>query len=445
MKKGGNLLKNDRVYMYRFLLCPPFWRQAAVLVVLAAFLILPITSEAVDVTGTSTTYLQYRETANGSNLLPLYEYLNFGVNKLGKENISFQFGGWVRYDLNDNEVDGKDKNSDLQYAYLSFRSAASNGVLNLGRVMVFEGVAAERVDGAYARTDLKGGFGVSAFGGVPVETDIDLPGNNEEYGARVSHQIPGLYVIGLSYLKEEKNSQDFREEEGVDLWLRPMNKVEILGKSSYNEMTSGWMQHTYNLLLGPFSKLMFNTEASWINYGDFFTGATSSAFTFQPGGPIDPNEKVSILGETVSYAFTGGLNASVDYKSYDYNIAGNATYYGGRVAYAVTGSGGAGISIHRMDGNVGRLTYDEYRVYGSKKIDKADVAVDLLAVLYDVPINGVDHAYSFSLAAGYELSERLKLGADVEYSKNPDFDRDVRTFLKLIYRFDLAYGKGKGV
>lgn len=437
-------MKNDRVYTNRSLLCPPFRRQAAILMVLAAFLILPVASEAADLTGTSSTYLMSRETASGSNLLPLYEYLNFGVNNLGKESISFQFGGYLRYDLNNNEVFGKDKNSDLQYAYLSYRKAESNLVVNLGRVMVFEGVAAERMDGAYARTDLKGGFGVSAFGGVPVETNIDLPGNNSEYGARVSHQIPNLYAIGLSYLKEEKNSEDFRKEEGVDLWFRPLNKVEILGKSSYNLITSGWMQHTYNLLLGPFAKLRFNTEYSSINYGDFFTGATSSVFTFQPGGPIDPNEKVTILGETVSYAFMGGLNASVDYKNYDYEIAGNAKYYGGRVAYTAT-SGGAGLSIHRMDGEVDRLSYDEYRVYGYKKINKADVALDLLLVAYDVAINGVDNAYSFSLAAGYELSEKLKLGADVEYSKNPDFDKDIRTFFKLIYKFDLAYGKGKGV
>jgi hypothetical protein len=205
------------------------------------------------------------------------------------------------------------------------------------------------------------------------------------------------------------------------------------------------MQHTYNLLLGPFDKLRLDTEISSINYEDFFTGATSSVFTFQPGGPIAPGEKVSVLGETVSYEFTGGVNASVDYKSYNYDIAGSAKYYGARAAYAVAKSGGAGISIHRMDGETDRLNYDEYRVYGYRKIDKTDVAVDLLAVLYDVPINGVDNAYSISLAAGYELSEKLKLGADVEYSKNPDFDKDIRTFFKLIYRFDIAYGKGKGV
>ena len=151
---------------------------------------------------------------------------------------------------------------------------------NLGRVMVFEGVAADRVDGAYARTDLQANFGISAFGGVPVEVETDQPGNNVIYGARLSHQVPGLYRIGISALKEEKNSEDFRKVEGVDLWLRPVNKVELLGRSNYNAITKEWMENTYVLVLGPFANLRFNTTASSINYKDYFTGATSARSSF---------------------------------------------------------------------------------------------------------------------------------------------------------------------
>jgi hypothetical protein len=105
----------------------------------------------------------------------------------------------------------------------------------------------------------------------------------------------------------------------------------------------------------------------------------------------------------------------------------------------------AGISLHKMDGDTDRLKYDEYRIYASKKIDKIDVAVDVLDVKYKEPINDVTDAYSVTLAAGYELTQKLRLGADMEYSKNPDFDKDIRFFLKLNYRFDAELGKRKGV
>jgi hypothetical protein len=403
---------------------------------------MPFSSPAASITGDSNTYLQSRETADSQKILGAYEYLDFAIQNLGNESISFHTGGWLRYDLNGEEFD-KETAYDLQYSYLSFKSKTDNAIVNLGRVMVFEGVAAERVDGLYARTDLKWNFGISAFGGVPVETEINEPGNNLIYGAHMTHQLPGLYKIGLSYLKEEKNSEDFRKEEGVDIWIHPINKVDISGRSNYNGITKGWMENTYNLILGPFSKLRLTTEASWINYKDYFTGATSPAFSLQ-SGILDPNEKLQRLGEDVAYAVTDKVSIGVNYTKYDYEISGSAKSYGGNIRYTVVAQGGAGLSLRRMDGESDNLKYNEYRVYGYKKIDKFDLAVDLLDVDYDNPINGVSNAYSASIAGQYDLTERWKLGADVEYQKNPDLNKDVRVFLKAIYHFDIGSGTGKG-
>ncbi len=440
-RKEGNILKRKNLFLQK---PGGIVVQRIATAALSFFIccaLFPAVSSAVDVTGSSNTYLQSRETADKSNLLPLYEYLDFSVQNTPDGAFSAHFGGWGRYDLQD-ESFGKRSNSDLQYGYLSYKRATGNSVVNLGRTMVFEGVAAERVDGVYARTDLLANFGVSAFGGVPVETETDTPGNNVIYGARLSHQIPGLYRIGVSALKEEKNSEDFRKEQGIDLWLRPVNKVELLGKSNYNAITKEWMEHTYVLVLGPFANVRLNTTASMIDYKSFFTGATSAAFFFDPVA-IDPNEKVTILGEEVAYAVNDKLNLSVDYKQFDYKIAGNAKYFGGNIRYSVMKSGGAGLSIHAMEGDTDRLKYTEYRAYGFKKFGKTDLTLDALDVAYKEAINGVKDAYSVSLAAMYEVRERLNVGADVEYAKNPDFDKEVRGFFKLNYRFDLGYGKQK--
>lgn len=415
----------------------------AVLAALTAFL--PLAASAADISGESRTYLMYRESASGDNLLPLYEYLNLSVQDVGAETISFHVGGWLRYDLQDDTY-GKDRDSDLQYAYLSYRRKEANAVVNLGRIMVFEGVAAERLDGVYAGADLKSGFGVSAFGGTPVMTsEGDDSGTNSIYGARVSHQKDNLYTVGLSYLKQEKNSYYFREEQGLDLWVRPVDKAELMGRSAYNDRMSGWMQHTYNLLLGPFEKLKVNAEFSRINYEYYFDGSTNNAFTFTPGGPVDPKEKLDLRGGTLFYPVTDKMTASVDYKQYDYAVAGSASSLGAGVRYSLTGSMAVGGSLRRMDGESDRLSYYEYRVYGFKKYGRMDVTVDLLDVAYDADINGESSALSASLGAGYDLNEKLRLAADVQYAKNPDFDKDVRAFLKLLYRFEFSAGKGKGV
>jgi len=398
-------------------------------------------ASALELSGQSNTYLQSRETTDQTKLLPLYEYLNFKAENLGSQNISFHFGGWYRYDLK-NESFGTKSTGDLQYAYLSYKPEKGNAVLNLGRLFVNEGVASEQVDGAFGRTDLLGGITVAAFGGSPVETDFDSRTGDSAYGGRISQGITEWYRIGFSYLLEKNGSDDFRKEEGLDLWFRPVNKVELLGSSFYNALTSDWMKHTYFLTLGPFSILSFRTEFTEISYKDYFTSATTTAFKFDPT-IIDPNEKLSSIGEEVSFNL-GKTTLSADYKKYSYDIAGDANYYGGKLAFAGAQNIGAGLSVHRMDGQTNQLKYYEYRLYGYKKFAKTDITVDLFTVSYDEEINGIKNAYSASLAGGYALSPRARLAADVEYAKDPFFDKDVRGLVKFVYNFEIEPGaKGR--
>jgi hypothetical protein len=412
--------------------------RAAVVGFTLLLLFLPTVSPAVSLSGDSSTYVQSREAADSSKILGVYEYLDFAVQNLGNETISFHTGGWLRYDLKEEEF-GNKSSSDLQYSYLSFKSKTDNTVVNLGRVMVFEGVATERVDGLYARTDLMAGFGLSGFGGSPVETGTDMPGNSLIYGARLSHQNGDVYKIGISALKEEKDDQDYRREEGIDIWVHPIDKVDVTGRSSYNDVTKGWMEQSYALILGPFEKLRLNATASWIDYDNYFFRTTMSAFTVK-SGLIQPHEKVRTLGGEASYPIKDKVLITADYKNFTYDIAGKADYFGGKIKYALSGSGGAGIGYHAMVGDTDKLKYNEYRVYGYKKFGHLDVSADVIDVSYVNAINGVKDSYSASLAAQYDLAEAWKLGADVEYSHNPDFDKDIRVFFKVLYHFGAKGG-----
>lgn len=406
-----------------------------------SLLVFPVASQASSVIGESNTYVQSRQAADGTHILGAYEYLDFLAQNEKNEDVTFNIGGWLRYDINGNEFN-KRSDTDLQYGYLSYKGKSSNTIVNVGRVMVSEGVAAERLDGVYARTDLVGNFGLSAYGGSPVEYGIDLPGDNVIYGTRLTHQVANLYRVGISFLKEEKNSQDFRKEEGIDLWVRPVDKVEIMGNSKYNAVTSDWASHYYYLVLGPFANVRLSTEASQINYKDYFIGASTSAFSFQPG-ILDPNEKARILGEEIAYDVTDKVSLSANYKAYTYTIAGHAQYFGGDVKYRMTSSSGTGLSIHKMDGGTDALRYTEYRAYGYTKFGKLGLTLDVMDVAYAAPINNVKDAYTVAAIATYDMTERLRMGADVEYSKNPDYDKDIRTFFRLTYKFDTTSGTRK--
>ncbi len=420
---------------------PPALRAASA-VVLILLLLLCSTSRvsmaAASLSGDSSTYLQSSQASDGSRILGGYEYLDFAVQNLGNETITFHTGGWLRQDFQTEEY-GTRSNSDLQYSYLSFKSKTDNTTVNLGRVMVFEGVAAERVDGIYTRTDLMGGFGASAFAGSPVETNINEPGNNLIYGARLTHQIGNIYKIGISALDEDKNGQAYRREAGLDLWVHPMDKVDITGRSSYNDITYGWMENTYALILGPFNNLRLTTTASRVNYDDYFFRVTTSALSTMVG-LLPPGERVSTLGEAASYQATNNVSITADFKNYDYLIEGNANYYGATAKYSSLGSLGGGLGYHCMDGDTARLRYNEYRIYGYKKIDKVNITADVIDVVYESAINGVKDSFSGTLSLQYDLSEAWQLGADVEYSHNPDFNSDLQTFVRLLYHFGAKGG-----
>ena len=378
-----------------------------------------------------------RETVDSTNLMPLTEYLNFKVDNSAKDSVSFNFGGWYRHDLRDESTNGR-YNDDLQYAYISIKKRSGNAVLDLGRVLVHEGIASEQIDGIHARTDLKGGFTVAAYGGSPVETMSDTRRGDSIAGGRISQGLPGYYIIGVSHLDEKNNSSSFRREEGVDIWLRPLTKLEVQGTSSYNAIERGWMQHSYYMTVGPFGDLRLNGEFSKIDYKQFFSSLTVSAFTFPN---IDPNETITTAGGSVDYAITRQLTAIADYKNFHYSIAGQANYYGGKLAFAGE-TFGMGVSGHRMDGATAALQYDELGIYVSQKISRADVSLQLIHLAYKQEINGVKHADNASAAAGYAITPKARLVADVTYTTDSDFKRDVRAMATFVYSFDAHFESG---
>jgi len=412
-------------------------------------LCLPRVSPAADLSGQSRTYLLSRQAADGTKLMPLFEYLDFRADDTAVNDLSFHVGGWLGYESKE-EVFGSKSTGDMQYGYLSYRPKQSNARVDLGRSFVNEGAAMVQLDGLHARTDLIAGFNAAVFGGIPVvasnptatfsEFDFNSRMGDSVYGGRLGHSTD-YTRIGVSTLREKDNNVDFRKEESVDLWLRPISAVELTGTSSYNALTREWMQHTYHLTLIPFSSFTLGTDANSIIYKDYFQASTASVFKLTTG-TIDPNERMKNIGETASYA-VGRATLSLNYTAYTYDIAGNAKNYGAQLAFAAAG-GGAGLAAHRMNGDVDKLRYTDFRVYAYKNFGVVDITADALAITYDTTINGIKTGYSATLAGGYAVTDRAKVKADVEYGHNPFYDRDIRGLVQFAYNFGTLPGAKGG-
>ena len=412
---------------------------------LAAALLLPAQpGEAAQysISGDSNTFLRMRNTVDDKDIYPLYEYLRLSVAAADKEGsaTSLQLGAWGRVDLGDKWA-GDRADGDLRYGYLSYHGSKNNLLVNAGRQFVTEGVAVERVDGLYLRSDLAAGFGAAAFLGSPVVTEPNFKGGEFIFGGRLSQGRPGYYSVGLSSLKNEgENDSRDREEHGVDLWLHPLKQVDLTGRSSYNSLTSGWMEHAYALTLTPLEMLTVSGDISQVNYDDYFFHVTTSALSLS-NGIIVPGEELTALGAKVALTPVKDLTLFGDYKNYHYALAGDAHYGGGGLSYALP-SLSVGASGHRMYGAIERLRYYDARVYALARLGAVDLAADFFNVNYDQRINGVKNSFALTGSAGYRFNEKLRIWADLEYSQSPDFDDEVTGLVKLAYAFDTTRSEG---
>lgn len=402
----------------------------------------PLMAADYAMSGESNTYLRMKTTVDKRDIYPLYEYLRFSVASTEQDGntTSLHIGGWGRVDLADKSSRDDNTEADLQFGYLSFQGAKNNLVVNAGRQFVVEGVAAQRLDGLYARSDFAAGFAASAYAGTPVVTEPTLRADDFVGGARVTHSDKKYYTVGLSFLTSLAGGDRYREEEGIDIWLSPVKQVDVTGSSSYNSVTDGWMEHAYTASFAPVENLRLFAELSSTNYSDYFYRVTTSALVFDPlVNGIDPNEELLALGGGGSYTLHKNITVAADYRHYDYDVARDGNYYGGKVSYWVPESQGAGLSVHRMDNGDSRLEYMEYRLYAMKKLGRTNLTLDFIDLNYDddARMNGVDHAIALVVAGTYEINKDLRVGASLDYSHNPFFDNELKGLAKLTYLFDV--------
>lgn len=395
-------------------------------------------AEAASVSGNSLTIVRMRESAQDDFVMPLYEYLNISATDATETGaMSAHLGGWGRLDLAERSTEERTE-GDIQYGYLSYRSNRSNLQANAGRQFVVEGIAAERLDGLYLRSDLVAGFTAATWVGTPVTTEPNFQGGELIYGGRVAHSIPRYYSIGLSALRNETDADGLREEEGIDLWLRPLAMVDITGRSSYNSKSNGWMEHAYTVSVIPTDAFRVNINFQKVDYDDYFYHVTTSALSLT-NGILLPGEEMWNVGGSVGYTGAKNLSLSAEYNHFEYDIAGHADYYGLAGSYTFPTALTAGGSVHRMDGSTGALSYSQIRLWATQKFGAADVTLDFFDVDFDNGLFGRENTYSLAAAAGYNVNPALRVTADVDYLRSTDFDHELRGLIKVSY----AFGFGK--
>jgi len=392
---------------------------------------------ATDISLESRTYVPARGTDGGNTHALLYEYLSLDAEDIVQPGLYLRVGGWGRTDLAD-ETFGRTSNSELQYAFLGWRAPVLNAEARVGRLSLTTGVARHEVfDGLLLGSDLPAGFDVTVYGGVPVEIADGGRSKDLLYGGRVSQGIAGLYRLGVSYLKQKNSGDDMREEAGSDLFLAPLPLVEVTGTSLYNVADKKWARHDYRLVLGPFAKLV-RVTGTWAStdYTAYFVEPMNHAML-----PVE-DTKLNRVGGELELLLGLGYTVSAEYVSFSASEGGSdGRIYGGRLEWAGSGTS-AGAGYRQVHGEALEDRYQEISAQATTALGPVTVALGAKHLAYELEINGEKNSTTGRLGLSYAASKSLELSASAEYGKTPEFDREVKGLLAVLWRYDASTKKG---
>ncbi len=394
---------------------------------------------ATEISLESRTYLPVRGTDGGNSHALLYEDLTFAAEDIAQPGVYLRVGGWGRADLAD-ETYGRNINGELQYGFLGWRAPQLNAEARLGRISLTAGVARNEVfDGLLLGSDLPAGFDVTVFGGIPVEADTGGRSKDTLYGARISQGRAGLYQIGASYLNEENAGSASRKEAGADVFLVPLPFVAVTGSSLYNAIAKEWARHDYRVALGPFiERVRVNVGWASTDYRYYFQSPVHPAFLQE-----DPeaHEKLDRIGGALEVVLGRGFTLAGEYTSYSYDIAGTAQAFGAALDWAGSGIT-AGGGYRKVHGAEAENQYQEVRAHATAPLGAVSVGVSVKHLSYEEAVDGRKNATTGALDLSYAVSKSLELSASAAYGQTPEYDREVKGLLAVLWRYDASIKKG---
>jgi hypothetical protein len=416
---------------------------------LALVSLLPSLACAADLGFSSTTLFRFEQRVipgfASQTVVPATQFLRADVDKIGDGNLSLHLYGWERLDLAGRSTNEGPSDGDLAYGYLDYRFPTANAEIKAGRFIVKEGVAAEEIDGVSARADLKKGFTLSLFGGAPVKLDRDTKSKGDYIvGGRGSYRLKGKLELGLSGLYEggvttntADNTKDTRQLVGGDIWLSPHRFIELNGHTFYNSSTDGIAENSYLLAFKPsriFSVSAIYNEQRFDNY--FTYSNIRSLFNPDNGG------EVKSYGGGISWAIAAPLEVTSDYRHYNRTSMvitdnnGNSDRYGIDARLTLLDSKlRSGLAYHRSDGASSFNSYNEVRGYSLYDSGRYVTSIDAIAQYYKNSIFNRKEAFELIASGGYRILQDLLLSGEIGYSRNPQFNDDIRGVLKLTYNY----------
>lgn len=439
--------------------------------------------QAVSVYGTTMAQAWKEETPgfDAKTYTPATQFLGVDATSLGSDALSLHLYGWGTTDLGYVKASGAKADGYLTYGYLDYRFEHANAELKAGRFTVNQGGGFEQVDGVSGRTDLRGGFTISFFGGKPVLYRPDDPVASKDYayqrdfifGSRLGWRMRGLGELGVSYLQDGTTAAkdltipepvDYtRKQLGGDIKLMPVSWMDFSGRTLFDvashpatapgvEKPSRIAEHDYKLVV----KLpgQFSVSGNFIerNFFAYFAGTTMPSLFRQ-----DENDKFRGYGTSVTWGAPDSVQVVGDYRHTHRETYGDTNRYGADVRWVPSDGFLTGFGAHRVNATAAlvvdplvpaySLSNTEVRAWAMYGKGNVSASVDAILQNFDDKknpfLNGQTSLYELVGSVGYQVSPALKVSGDLGYGTTAFAKNQATALLRAEYRFSMARKGGR--
>jgi hypothetical protein len=413
---------------------------------------------------------------------PATQYLGIDATKLGSDNLSLHLFGWGRTDLSDaSSFDGSKSGGYLNYGYLQYRFNQANAEIKAGRFTVNQSTGFEQVDGVSVRTDLRGGFTFSAFGGKPVLYKTVDPASQTNYnferdvivGSRLGWRLPQALELGVSYLQDgTKAAQDLprpvpvdytRKQVGADITITPTSSFDLRGRTVFDvakhpDVVPGAPEHNkiaehdYTATWKLGSQVAISGNYAERNFFAYFAGTNLPSLFRQ-----DDKDMFRGWGGKVTWTTTASFQAVADYRHTHRETFGDSNRAGGDLRWdfnektVLLGVGGHwvnAVDTKFVDPTTPylSLSYKEVRVWTMVTKGRFTASLDGILQRYETGnpyLAAARSLYEAVGSLGFQASSNIKVSGDLSYGTTLVAKNETRGLLKAEYRFGFAKKGGQ--
>lgn len=440
--------------------------------------------QEVSLYGTTMAQMWKQETPgfDKSTYTPATQYLGIDATKLGNDNLSLHLFGWGRTDLSDaSNFDGSKSSGYLNYGYLQYRFNQANAEIKAGRFTVNQSTGFEQIDGVSVRTDLRGGFTFSAFGGKPVHYKVVDPRDQYDldfqqdmiFGTRFGWRMPKIGEIGVSYLQDgSKAAKDLtypmpvdytRKQVGMDILIAPVSIFNLTGRTVLDvakhpdqapgsPSRSKIAEHDYTATVKVSDQVSVSGNFAERNFFAYFAGTNLPSLFRQ-----NDNDMFKGWGGNVTWNTTASFQLMADYRHMSRETFGNVNRAGGEMRWSFNEKAVLlGVGAHWANAVDTKfvdpaapsrsLSHKEARIWTMATKGKFTASLDGILQRYESGnpyLAGMRNVWETVASLGYQATDNIKVSGDVSYGSTPIAKHETRALLRAEYRFGFAKKGGK--